>query len=163
LLDPWRELGDALFQRALREALSHARGSGKAIILVGREWPVPQELRSDLFLCDLPLPARGELEDYIRSLASVYEEKLADKVRIEANCIPDLARACQGLTLDEARSIVALSLVRFKAIGTDSISMAIREKKQIVARGGLLEYEEADRGLDEIGGLEHFKDSLPST
>ena len=32
---------------------------------------------------------------------------------------PDLARACTGLTLDEAKSIVSLSLVRYRAIGRE--------------------------------------------
>ncbi len=38
LLDPWDELSRPLYQRFLREALAHARGSGKAIVLVGRDW-----------------------------------------------------------------------------------------------------------------------------
>ena len=54
------------------------------------------------------------------------------------------------MTLEETKSIVALSLVRFKSIGPESIKMAIREKRQIVRRSGILDYEEpqmAFRGL----------------
>ncbi len=150
LLDPWDELSRPLYQRFLREALAHARGSGKAVILVGRDWTVPIELQPDIFICDLKLPKRADLEEYIQSLAIIYAEKLADKVSIDKTCIPDLARACTGLTLDEAKSIVSLSLVRYRAIGRESISMANREKAQIVRRTGLLEYEESDCGMSEV-------------
>ena len=56
LLDPWAELANPIFVRALREALAHARGTGKAIVLVGRGWKIPSELQADLFIADLPLP-----------------------------------------------------------------------------------------------------------
>lgn len=157
LLDPWEELERGFFQRALREALAHARGSGKAIILVGRDWKIPQEIQADVFLCDLHLPSRADLQEFIESLVVIYREKLADKVNIDNGSVPDLARACQGLTLDEAKSIVALSLVHYRAIGPEAIQMAIREKKQIVRRGGLLEYEDPDRTMSHIGGLHCLK------
>ncbi|MEI6236481.1 MAG: AAA family ATPase [Planctomycetota bacterium] len=157
LLDPWDELGRPVYQRYLREALSNARGSGKAIVLVGRDWNIPLELQADIFICDLRLPRRSELEEYIRSLCVIYTEKLAGKVEIKQDSIPDLVRACTGLTLEETKSIVALSLVRFKAIGPESIKMAIREKRQIVRRGGILDYEEPAKGMADIGGLSQLK------
>lgn len=157
LLDPWAELANPFFIRALREALAHARGSGKALVLVGRDWKVPAELQADLFITDLPLPSRVELNEFIQSLAVLYREQLAGKVEIDEAALPELARACQGLTLDETRSIVALSLVNFRALGSDAIRLAIREKRQIVRRGGVLEYEEPDRNMADVGGLEQLK------
>jgi SpoVK/Ycf46/Vps4 family AAA+-type ATPase len=141
----------------LREALANARGSGKALVLVGRDWNVPLEDQADIFLCDLRLPRRAELEEYVRSLSVIYAEKLAGKVEIKQDSIPDLARACTGLTLEEAKSIVALSLVRFKSIGPESIKMAIREKRQIVRRSGILDYEEPAKGMADVGGLSQLK------
>lgn len=157
LLDPWEELSRGFFQRALREGLAHARGSGKALILVGRDWNIPHELQADLFVTTLALPTFLELREYIDSLCVLFAEKLAGKIRIETACIPDLARACQGLTLEEAKSIVALSLVRYHAVGPEAIRMAIREKRQIVRRTGILEYEEPGAGMAGVGGLEHLK------
>ncbi len=157
LLDPWSDLKNPFFARALREALAHARGSGKCIVLVGKDWQVPAELQPDLFLTDLPLPTRTELFEFISSLAVLYREQLADKVAIDEDALPDLARACQGLTLDETRSIVALSLVDHRALGQDSINLAIREKQQIVKRGGMLEYEQPDKGMADVGGLANLK------
>ncbi|GMV80534.1 MAG: ATPase [Planctomycetota bacterium] len=157
LLDPWAELGNPYFVRALREALTHARGSGKAIVLVGRDWKIPPELQADLFVANLPLPTRAELNEFIQSLAVLYRAQLADKVSIDEAALPELARACQGLTLDETRSIVALSLVSYRALGADSIGLAIREKRQIVRRSGVLEYEEPQRDLAGVGGLELLK------
>lgn len=157
LLDPWAELANPIFVRALREALAHARGTGKAIVLVGRDWKIPSELQADLFIADLPLPTRHELCEYVQSLAVLYREQLADKVTVDEATLPDLARACQGLTLDETRSIVALSLVSFRALGLDAIRLAIREKRQIVRRTGVLEFEEPERGMADVGGLENLK------
>ncbi|MBI3832185.1 MAG: AAA family ATPase [Planctomycetes bacterium] len=157
LLDPWAELSNPIFVRALREALAHARGSGKALVLVGRDWRIPAELQSDLFIADLPLPTRGELCEYVQSLAVLYREQLAGKVTVDEATLPALARACQGLTLDETRNLVALSLVNHRALGPDAIRLAIREKRQIVRRTGVLEYEEPEHGMADIGGLENLK------
>lgn len=157
LLDPWSELENPFFARALREALAHARGSGKALVLVGRDWRVPPELQGDICIVDLPLPTRAELQSYIQSLATLYGEKLADKVAIDEASIPGLARVCQGLTLEETKSVTALSLVRYRAIGSEAIQMANREKRQIVARGGLLDFEDPVRSMADVGGLEHLK------
>jgi hypothetical protein len=157
LLDPWDELSRPVYLRYLREALANARGSGKALILVGRDWSVPLEVQADIFLCDLRLPRRSELEEYVRSLSVIYAEKLAGKVEIKQDSIPELARACAGLTLEEAKPIVALSLVRFKSIGPESIKMAIREKRQIVRRSGILDYEEPAKGMADVGGLSQLK------
>lgn len=160
MMDPWDDLKQAINQRCLREALAHARAKGKVIVLVGRDWQVPVELQKDIFICDLALPSYAELEEVIRSLAVVYEEKFADKLKIDMKSVPALARACTGLTLDEAKSIVALSVIRFKGIGKDAVTMAIREKKQIVQRTGVLEYEEPGRELSDVGGLSNLKDYL---
>src|SRR5476649_1389160 len=160
LLDPWDELARPVFLRYLREALAHARGTGKALILVGRDWAIPPEVQADVFLCDLRLPKRSELEEYIRSLTVLYSEKLAGKVKIDDDAIPELAGACTGLSLDATKSIVALSLFRYRAIGPESIKMAIREKKQVVRRGGVLEYEEITHGMGDVGGLATLKSWL---
>lgn len=157
LLDPWAELSNPYFVRALREAFFHARGSGKAIVLVGGDWRVPSELQAEVFVADLPLPTHAELLEFIRSLSVLYKEQLADRVAIDEAALPGLARACQGLSLDEARSIVALSLVTHRALGPESIRLALREKRQIVRRSGVLEFEAAERSMADVGGLEHLK------
>ncbi|HEY3319861.1 MAG TPA: AAA family ATPase [Planctomycetota bacterium] len=161
LLDPWDALQAAFFQRALRETLQHGRGKGKAIVLVGRDWKVPGELADDIHVLDLPLPRASELEEFIRSLCVLYKSSpIGDKIEIDEASIPPLARACTGLTRDETKSIVALSLVAHKAIGPKAVALAIREKSQIVKRTGMLEYEEARHSLADVGGLRNLKSWL---
>lgn len=164
LLDPWDELARPIYQRCLREALDHARGSGKCIVLVGKDWKITPELQADIFVCDIPLPTRAEIEEYIQSLVALYgsNKALKAKLTIDEKCIPELARACTGLTLNEAKGIVSLSLIRFRGIGQDAIRMAIKEKKQIVQRSGILEYREAGNGMSEVGGLSNLKSWIKS-
>lgn len=159
LCDPWDELARPIYQRHLREALDFARGSGNVIVLIGRDWKVPVELMSNMIVLDLPLPSRADLTEYIRSLAVIFAERLADKAKIEINdsIVPELARACSGLTLYETKNIVSLSLVKYKAINIDSVKLALSEKSQIVRRSGLLEYEEPDKGMNDVGGLSNLK------
>ncbi len=157
LLDPWDELNRPLYQRFVREALQHARATGKVLIFVGRDWKIPQELQADVFLCDLYLPTRSDLEEFIRAKAVLFTEKLPGRVTIDEKALPDLARACTGLTLDETTSIISLSLVRFRGIGQEAVRLAIKEKRQIVSRTGILEYEEPERGMADVGGLQNVK------
>jgi ATP-dependent 26S proteasome regulatory subunit len=159
LCDPWDELSRAIYLSWLKRGLYAVRGSGKTIVLLGRDWKVPGEVADQVTLVDLPLPERADLENYIRRLAASYasSEKLKGKITVDESVLGDLARACTGLTMDEAKTIVALSVVRYRALNQQSVRLALDAKKQIIARGGILQYEEADRGLDAVGGLSMLK------
>jgi ATP-dependent 26S proteasome regulatory subunit len=161
MMDPWDDLTRPFAIRALREALQDCRKDpGHTIVLVGREFSLPQELQDQIAIVDLDLPDRKAIDDYITGLAKRYEETMADRVNIDMKSIPHLGRACAGLTLDEVKSVVSLGIVRHKAVNSETVALALEEKKQIVQRSGRLTYEESEVSFDDVGGLENAKDWL---
>src|SRR5205085_884925 len=47
--------------------------------------------------------------------------------------------------------------IRDGALTDGGVDLVLAEKKQIVRRGGILEFYEAEAGLDEVGGLASLK------
>jgi SpoVK/Ycf46/Vps4 family AAA+-type ATPase len=158
LCDPWGAIEGAL--RFTRETIQHARDGGKTLVFLGRNWTPPPEIAADVYALDLSLPTQAELEEYLGNLCRQYESGIkatGRSVQIDLASIKPLARACCGLSEAEARTVTSLSLVRNKAINAEAVRAAIREKKQVVEKNGILRYIEPDRTMADVGGLEHVR------
>ena len=158
LCDPWDELQRSIYLSWMKRALYAVRGTGKCIVTLGGEWKpggVPPEIADQIMVLDLSLPTFDELSKYIVALSAQYRDKC--KLEIEENIMPELARACCGLSMDEARCVVSLAVSKFKTLNSDAVKLAIYEKKQIIARSGILTYEEANRSMLDVGGLGRLK------
>jgi AAA+ superfamily predicted ATPase len=153
-----------VLERLVRETLAHARQRGKTLIVTGVHWTIPNELADDIYTIDLPLPDYNALNAQIGAMCETMKEKIREvqgrEIQIDEKSVPALARACQGMTIDETKSIVALSLSHFQAIGDDAVKLAIREKRQIVKRTGVLEFHECSHDMDAVGGLGELKKFL---
>jgi SpoVK/Ycf46/Vps4 family AAA+-type ATPase len=68
-----------------------------------------------------------------------------------------LLRAALGLTAAEAEAVFARALVNDGRLTDDDLALVLDEKKQAVRRSGILEFYEAEEGLDQVGGLEILK------
>lgn len=68
-----------------------------------------------------------------------------------------LARALQGLTLDEARYAIRRALAHGSRLGADSVPFLLEEKRMLVNRSGVVEYVSEVTNLNEIGGIETLK------
>jgi SpoVK/Ycf46/Vps4 family AAA+-type ATPase len=68
-----------------------------------------------------------------------------------------LARALQGLTIDDARHAIRRALAGRKALDAESIPALLEEKRLLVNRAGLIEYVPTETHLDAIGGLSVMK------
>jgi len=128
------------------------RSSAQSIIVISSD-PVPAALRTHAKVVDWPLPDRIEigeaLDGAVTSARRLYQDLDAAAVREGA------IDAALGLTLNEARSAFAKSLVRHKRIDVAEI---VREKRQIILREGLLEWVDPLKGgLNSVGGLEVLK------
>jgi SpoVK/Ycf46/Vps4 family AAA+-type ATPase len=68
-----------------------------------------------------------------------------------------VARALQGLTLDEARYALRRALAGGRPLGPESLPALLEEKRLLVNRGGVIEFITSSTGMGEIGGLEGLK------
>jgi ATP-dependent 26S proteasome regulatory subunit len=143
-------------KRYCREALAACRRMGSSIIFVGNEYTLPVELRSDVWVMDMPLPTRDEIQEYVGGVADRFKAK--GDVEIDQKAIPVFSRTCQGLSLGEVQSILSLSAVKHNGITMDAVDEANAEKLQVVRREGVLEIETPRFGIKDVGGLSLLKE-----
>jgi SpoVK/Ycf46/Vps4 family AAA+-type ATPase len=68
-----------------------------------------------------------------------------------------MARALQGLTLDESRYAGRRALAQSDVLGPDSVPVILEEKRLLVNRTGVVEFVPGGTTISEIGGLESLK------
>jgi len=125
--------------------------SARTVFILSPKLAIPEELQSDIVVLNWPLPTRTELNE----AAKLIVEK--NNCKVDEKTISLAATSATGLTLAEATNCFSKSLVANKTL---DIKIITAEKKQIVARGGILEWIEPEGGLEVIGGLNNLKDWL---
>ncbi|MCB9545658.1 MAG: AAA family ATPase [Myxococcales bacterium] len=123
----------------------------KTLLLVSPALRIPTELEAEVAVVDFSLPGRGELASLIAEFARMYE------LDHDADARERFTEAALGLTYDEAKLVLAKSLIRHRDF---NISTILSEKKAIIRKSGLLEYYESQEEFGGVGGLEVLKEWL---
>jgi SpoVK/Ycf46/Vps4 family AAA+-type ATPase len=144
--EPLRQSSE--IRRRLRDLYESCRDQRKFVVISSAVQSIPEEIERSVMFLELRPP------DVIE-LATLLREEAAGQVPAEA-VVEQLARALQGLSLDEARYALRRAL-RAGRLGPESVPALLEEKRLLVKRSGVVEYV-ADRGdIGEIGGLENLK------
>lgn len=154
---------DPLVIRKVRDLAVDLKSTKKTVIFVSPRMEIPRDLEKVITVLDLPLPSRQELgemlDQAIADLREVADEGDARAASLLEELTPQLARidsladAAVGLTRTEWENVIAKCLIR-RVISVSAIN---EEKRQIIRKGGLLEYIATDDGMDVVGGLENLK------
>lgn len=142
--------------RRLRDLARALPQTGKHVILLCPRLRLSEDLEKEVVVLDYPPPGVDELG----ALLDDFTESFADEAGTAALTSEGrerLLRATMGLTLDEASMVLAKALVRDGALTDAGVDLVLAEKKQIVRRGGILEFYETEAGLDDVGGLNSLK------
>jgi SpoVK/Ycf46/Vps4 family AAA+-type ATPase len=152
--EPMREAADV--RRRLRDLYQHCLERGKFVVVCSAVRFVPQELERSLAYIELALPDLPELSAFVRQEG---ERVAASGGTFDASeaTVTQLARALQGLTLDEAHHGIRRALAARKALDTQSVPLLLEEKRLLVKRTGMIEYIPTETGIDAIGGLSLMK------
>ena len=94
---------------------------------------------------------RNALQDVVRGAERKIPNIAKDTKKIET----ELIDAVTGLTLQEAQTAFSKSLVDSHSW---NIPYILEEKKQIISKGGLLEYFDRPVNMDDVGGLKNLID-----
>ena len=152
-------LDNAAVQRKLRDLAQDLVPTGKHLLFLGSRFHVPEDLEKEIQVVDYPPPGLDELAALIASLESDLGPE-SDTVRLTPEGREKLLKAALGLTLGEAETVLAKTLVRFGAVTNESVDLILAEKKQVVRRSGLLEFYESAEALEDVGGLGALKSWL---
>jgi SpoVK/Ycf46/Vps4 family AAA+-type ATPase len=91
------------------------------------------------------------LREESRRVAPAGAEESSDAVLYQ------LARALQGLTLDEARYALRRALAANPRLGPESMPFLLEEKRLLIGRSGVIEFIADGTSIGEVGGLEVLK------
>lgn len=189
LKDYHKFIEDPVITRKLRDLHSILKGSNKTVIITTPKVIVPLELQQEVTILDLPLPTASELEsvliasvERVRKRKNKYEEEIqeakedgdtelvkklkddmkltmqiADKLQAQLDANKDkLVQAGLGMTEEGFENVIARCLVQNDL----NIQTINNEKKQVIRKGGLLEYFESEESLSTMGGLGNLKNEI---
>jgi SpoVK/Ycf46/Vps4 family AAA+-type ATPase len=143
-------------RRRMRDLYDACMDSGKFLILTSPLRSIPEELSRQIALVELHAPDIDELLDFLRREIAAISKRIPSS-DINEPTLYAMARALQGLTLDEARHALRRGMAISGALDLKIIPHLLDEKKLIVNRTGLVQYIADSTTIDHIGGLEYMK------
>ncbi|MBH0201433.1 MAG: AAA family ATPase [Nitrospira sp.] len=181
LKDLGPHLQDPTVCRQLREVAAIYSRSRATCVLTGQPITLPQDLDKMAVRLDLKLPDRDELRSMLRGLLQSLGPRAAPHPRStplassilgsisQANSAENspaskesetILRALQGLTLHQARQVIAQCLVERGTLSAENVQTILQRKVQAIKDGGLLEYYPLEDNRFELGGFTNLKSWL---
>jgi SpoVK/Ycf46/Vps4 family AAA+-type ATPase len=146
--EPMRESPE--IRRRLRDVYQNCIDQRKFVVVTSPVRFIPEELERSMISLDLRPPDLIELAEFVRGEYGELGEDVLNQ----------LARALQGLTLDEARYALRRGLAAQGRLGPEALPAVLEEKRLLVNRSGVIEYIAGATNLGEVGGLEGLKSWL---
>ncbi len=153
-------LDDAAIARQFREALQFFSQTRSAIVITGDAIELPREIAHDAVFYDLPLPGRDELYQVVSEVVRNLKAKNRIQVSIQKHEVPILVQSLMGMTLKQARQVVAYAALEDGEISVNDVSKILHRKSQVIHEDGLLDYLPVEENSAELGGFAGLKDWL---
>ena len=159
---PSGSIGDLVAVRWLRDIAASFTAKPFTLILLSPAFAIPADLTKDVARLDWALPTTAELETLLTNSAkTIASLRKADGKKVIVDITNGkrerVVKALQGLTQSEAENVLSLAVVANQELGESAIPFILNEKKQIIAKGSVLEYYETDVTQEDIGGLALLK------
>jgi len=152
--EPLRDSADV--RRRLRDVYQSCHGRRKYVVISSPVRFIPEEVERSIMFLELRPPDLIELADFLRGEAQ-HLSPHAGSIDTSDDALYPVARALQGLTLDEARYALGRALAAGRPLGPESLPALLEEKRLLVNRSGVIEYIADGTVLGEVGGLEGLK------
>jgi MoxR-like ATPase len=181
LKDLGPHLQDPAVCRQLREVAAIYSRSRATCLLTGQPITLPLDLDKIAVRLDLKLPDRDELRSMLRGLLQSLGPRTTIRPRsttlaqsilhsISETKTPEngpsakesdtILRALQGLTLHQARQVIAHCIVERGTLSVEDVQTILKRKVQAIKDGGLLEYYPLEDNRFELGGFTNLKSWL---
>ena len=157
LCDLFRYLGPKLtpvLERKLKYLAHLLKQTSINVIITSPELILPCTLEKCITVVDYPFPEAAQLTTLVDAIKRKVLKR--DRVTAEDASVPTeaIVRACLGLTFQEAEDAIAKAIVKTNKFDIPTI---LEVKKQIIRKGGILDFVETTDTMDEVGGLEGIK------
>jgi SpoVK/Ycf46/Vps4 family AAA+-type ATPase len=143
--EPLRDSAEV--RRRLRDIYESCRDRQKFAVISAPVHAIPEELERTILYLELRTPDLVELIDFLRDETGNSNEDL----------LLLLARALQGLTLDEARYALRRALAGGRTLCAESMPTMLEEKRLLINRSGVIEFISDGGSFRDVGGLDGLK------
>jgi hypothetical protein len=143
--------------RGLRELAQRLTSRRSAIVLTGDPLELPKELEGVAVRFTMELPDEAELRSVIRAVIDQMSLRQRVQVDLSRDDAQRLVRALSGLTINQARQVIAQSIVSDGKLTADDIRTIVRCKGELIERGGILEFFAVEENTFELGGFARLK------
>jgi len=145
--------------RKLRDLSPLLRNSPKPknIVFLSPVVKLPLELEKEITVLDFELPGAAEIRELLRGMIESNKKSGRLAVDLGDADLDNFAHAALGLTLHEAENAFARAMVKDARLDRQDIESIYEEKRQIVAKTGIVEFVRSDVDIADVGGLENLK------
>jgi SpoVK/Ycf46/Vps4 family AAA+-type ATPase len=146
--------------RKLKDLHRSLRNRYATLFIIAPVLVVPEELKRDMVVYELPMPDVNEVERTLMGIisASPQASKLTESLTPELK--DRLVKSALGLSLDQVARAFRSALIGRTTIDPSLIDVVIEEKGQMIRKSGILNLVTHRPALEDIGGLENLKDWL---
>ncbi len=140
LKDFAKHLNDPIVVRKVREVTQMFSRSTCALVMTGDAVTLPREIAHDAVYFDLKLPGRDELHQTFMEVARALNVKNRIQVELQSQDIQTLVQALSGMTLKQARQVIAYAALVDGKLTPDDVDRILERKAQVIRESGVLEY-----------------------
>nr|YP_009675046.1 putative AAA domain-containing protein Ycf46 [Rhizochromulina marina]QDH81897.1 putative AAA domain-containing protein Ycf46 [Rhizochromulina marina] len=144
-------LTDISVTRKIKNIIRTLRLQPKTLVIIANEIEIPTELFNVFTIIEFNLPTPSEIRNELDRLFKCLNQEA------DVRFLETLTRACQGLTLEKIRQTLSKSLARYNSLNQKTIEVILNEKRQIVAKTQILDFQDVSINLQAIGGLNNLK------
>jgi hypothetical protein len=149
LMNAQRMIDDFAVLQGVMNLRDQFKANNRTLILLGPDFRLPVELTADVLTVDEPLPTPEEIKAILKPLWDENQIKYDDKIMSSA---VDALRGLASFAVEQAAALAITS-----DGGVDIPDMWERKRRMIEQTPGL-SMERPGVNLDQIGGLEQFKE-----
>ncbi len=157
LKDFGKHLDDPRVVRQLRDLTDAFSQNRSAAVLTGNIVDLPPEVSHNAVYFDLKLPGPEELHNVTRDTLRSLKMRFRKQVELQEGEMQALVQALSGMTLQQARQILAYAAFDDGKLKADDIQLILRRKAQVIREESLLEYFPPSSLQTNLGGFAGLK------
>ena len=127
------------------------------VVFVTAKPSMPSLLEKEVALVEVPLPDQAELEELLVSRLRAAAEMAGTFITVRRELIREIVRNSLGLTRQQAQHVFNMAIANDSRLTADDLRVVAEQKRQIIAKTGLLEYCVHSESLKSVGGLDNLK------
>lgn len=160
LLDLVAHLGEHRTLRTCRDLIQHCHDTSSHLILIDHADELPSVIAGQALRLELSLPDEKELEELIRETLRAIRREGGIDTTISKGAWQAIIRNLMGLSRRQVCQIITETVAEDRRFNEADLNTVMARKRQLIHRGGLLEYVETLADMKQIGGMKRLKNWL---